>query len=144
MPLISKRDADKTAIDELVAAFFDAFTNRAGTKPDLDRLYRLFIPQAIIIKNTGTEPEVYDVAGFAEPRRKMLTDGSLTEFSEQEVSERTEIFGNVAQRFCLYKKSWIASGTAFEGGGANVIQFVRTPAGWKIGSLAWDDVPPSR
>lgn len=130
---------DKAAIDDVTAAFFDAFTNANGDAPNVDVLYRLFIPEAVIVSNSGTAPIVYDVAGFVEPRRVLLTGGSLADFSEWEVSEKTEIFGNVAHRLSHYEKSWTASGEPFTGGGAKTIQFVRTPEGWRIASVAWTD-----
>ncbi|MBC5815706.1 MAG: DUF4440 domain-containing protein, partial [Candidatus Eremiobacteraeota bacterium] len=77
--------------------------------------------------------------GFIEPRRAALTDGSLIDFREKEVFEKTEIYGNIAQRFSCHEKSWKVSDEKFQGRGAKVIQYIRTPAGWKISSLAWDD-----
>jgi hypothetical protein len=71
----------------------------------------------------------------------MLTDGTLTEFSEWEVTARTEIFGSVAHRFSEYRKSGYRDGTWFEGSGSKTTQFLRTPAGWRMASLAWDDAP---
>lgn len=131
--------SDEDAIDELTAAFFGAFNNCNGAKPDLDRLYPLFMSEAIIVKNVGGATEVYDVAAFIEPRREVLTNGSLADFREEEVSETTEIFGTIAQRFSRYEKSWTAAGQPRTGSGAKSIQFVRTPEGWKISALAWDD-----
>ena len=134
---------DKAAIDALTIAFFDAFTNRDGQLPGIDRLYDIFVPEARIFNNAGGEPVVYDVAGFVEPRRALLSGGSLTNFREAEVSERTEIFGRVAHRFSVYEKSWTSEGKHYAGRGAKTIQFVRTAQGWKISSLAWDDEPAS-
>ncbi len=130
---------DEIAIDDLTAVFFSAFTNRGGAMPNVDSLYEVFIPEARIVKNIDGSPEIYDVAGFIEPRRAVLTDGSLQDFSEEEFSANTVIFGNIAQRFSRYRKSWTAGGEKFEGGGAKSIQFVRTPQGWRIASLVWDD-----
>ena len=132
---------DKEEIDALTAIFFDAFTSRGGHAPAVDRLYDVFVPEALIVKNTGDEPVVYDVAGFVEPRRELLTGGTLSDFREAEVSERTEIFGRIAHRFSIYEKSWTSEGKPFDGRGAKTIQFVRTAQGWKISALAWDDEP---
>jgi len=134
-------DSDKAAIDKITARFFDAFTNRNGAVTNVDCLHEILMPGALIVKNVNAEPVIYDVEGFIEPRRAILTNGTLTEFCEQEISESTDVFRNVAQRFCRYEKSWTASGEHFQGGGATVIQFIRTPSGWKISSLAWDDDP---
>ncbi|MEU1725670.1 GNAT family protein [Nonomuraea sp. NPDC005692] len=129
----------KAELDRLMAAFLDAFTNTGGRRPDVGAVRGLFVPQAMIVNNTGSEPVVHDLDGFVEPRQRMLTDGTLTEFREWEVAERTEIFGSVAQRFSDYRKSGVRDGVRFEGAGRKTTQFVRTPAGWRMSSMAWDD-----
>jgi RimJ/RimL family protein N-acetyltransferase len=131
----------RAELDRLMGVFVGAFTNTGSTRPDLGVIRDVFIPQGRIIANVGDEPVIYDLDAFIEPRQKMLTDGTLTEFSEWEVAERTEIFGSVAHRFSEYRKSGFHHGEWFEGGGYKTTQFVRTPAGWRMSSLAWDDVP---
>jgi hypothetical protein len=131
--------ADKEAIDAVAAAFFDAFTTTGGRSPDMETLYRLFIERAVIVNNAGGAMQVYDVATFIEPRRTILTNGTLLNFREEEVSEHTAIAGNIAQRLSRYRKSWIDAGVEREGGGTKSLHFVRTPDGWKIASLIWDD-----
>ncbi|MFJ8312114.1 MULTISPECIES: DUF4440 domain-containing protein [unclassified Streptomyces] len=130
----------KGELDQLMRAFLGAFTNTGGRAPDVGIVREVFIPQGMIISNVGGEPVVYDLDGFIEPREKILTDGSLTEFSEWEVAERTEVFGSIAHRFSEYRKSGFRDGTWFEGSGHKTTQFVRTPAGWRMSSMAWDDV----
>ena len=49
------------------------------------------------------------------------------------------MFGNIAQRLSLYHKSGVSSGVAFHQRGIKTFQFVRTPQGWRIGAVAWDD-----
>lgn len=130
--------SDAQSIDALAAAFFDAFTNR-GKAPNVDVLYDVFLPEAVIVSTAGAAPVIYDVRGFIEPRREILTNGSLVDFCEEEVSEETRIYGNIAQRFSRYAKSWIQDGRQHSGGGVKSITFVRTPAGWKIASVVWHD-----
>ncbi|THA26081.1 N-acetyltransferase [Streptomyces sp. RKND-216] len=131
--------SDKAEIDALTRVFLGAFTNTGGSRPDVDAIREVFIPQGRIISNVGGALVTYDLDAFIEPRREMLTDGRLTEFSEREVSERTEIFGSIAHRFSAYRKSGYLAGEWFEGSGAKTTQFVRTPAGWRMSSLLWDD-----
>ncbi|MCZ4097683.1 MULTISPECIES: DUF4440 domain-containing protein [Streptomyces] len=130
----------KAELDQLMRAFLGAFTNTAGSRPNVDVVREVFIPQGMIIKNVGAEPVVYDLDAFIEPRERILTDGTLTEFSEWEVAERTEIFGSIAHRFSDYRKSGFLNGDWFEGSGHKTTQFIRTPAGWRMSSMAWDDV----
>ncbi|GAA4043355.1 GNAT family N-acetyltransferase [Nonomuraea soli] len=133
------RSGDKEELDRLAAAFLGAFDNTGGRRPDLESLRQVFIPEARIIKNLGAQPVVQDLGAFIEPRQRMLTDGTLTDFSEWEVAERTEIHGTVAHRFSHYRKAGRLDGDAFEGAGHKTTQFVRTPDGWRISSMAWDD-----
>jgi len=130
----------KAELDELTRAFLGSFDNTGGGRPRLGIVREVFIPQGMIIKNVGAVPVVYDLDAFIAPREKILTDGTLTEFSEWEVAERTEIFGSIAQRFSEYRKSGFLDGEWFEGSGCNAVQFVRTPEGWRMSSLVWDDV----
>lgn len=96
------------------------------------------IPGGVIVL-TGPAFTVYTVEEFVEPRERLLTEGLLVEFSEWEVSERTEIAGDIASRFGEYRKSGILDGEPFEGGGTKTIQFVRTPEGWRIAAFSWFD-----
>ncbi|WP_328996586.1 GNAT family N-acetyltransferase [Kribbella sp. NBC_01245] len=130
----------KAELDHLMRTFLGAFTNTGGSRPNVDVIRETFIPRGMIISNVGDEPVIYDLDAFIEPRAKMLTDGTLTEFSEWEVAERTEIFESIAHRFSEYRKSGFLDGEWFEGAGRKTTQYVRTPAGWRMSSMAWDDV----
>ena len=130
----------KVELDKLMRAFLGAFTNTGGSRPAVDVIREVFIPQGTIISNIGAKPVIYDLDAFIAPREKILTDGTLTEFSEWEVAERTEIFGSIAHRFSHYRKSGFLNGEWFEGSGHKTTQFVQTPAGWRMSSMAWDDV----
>ncbi len=96
---------DRLEIGALTARFFELFTNKDGKVPNLKDIKSIFIPNGILISNTEHTPIIYDIDGFIKPREKMLTDGTLTNFCEREISHSTEIFGNIAQRFSLYEKS---------------------------------------
>ncbi|WP_405506557.1 GNAT family N-acetyltransferase [Streptomyces cyaneofuscatus] len=133
--------AVRAELDRLMGVFVDAFTNTGGRRPDLGVIRDVFVPEGRIMANVGDEPVIYDLDGFIAPRQEMLTDGTLTEFSEWEVCERTEVFGSIAHRFSEYRKSGYHRGEWFEGGGHKTTQFLRTPVGWKMSSLAWDDAP---
>ena len=52
-----------------------------------------------------------------------------------------DLFGNIAQRWCRYRKAGVLDGVAFEAEGWKSLQCVRTPQGWRIASVAWDDQP---
>ena len=59
-----------------------------------------------------------------------------------ELSETTEIFGNITHRFSAYEKSGTLKGVPFEARGMISTQFILTPAGWRMSAMAWDDERP--
>ncbi|GAA1594707.1 DUF4440 domain-containing protein [Actinoplanes couchii] len=126
---------DLAAIDDLVHTFFAAFVSGGDSTASL---HRVLLPEALIIR-AGGEPAIYGVDSFIAPRRELLTGGRLTGFREWEVSARTEIFGDIAQRASRYAKSGVLDGTAFTGEGSKIFHFLRTPTGWRISAVSWHD-----
>jgi len=137
-----ERAVVKRELNQLMDAFFRAVSFAQGERPHYDEIYRLFIEAGLLIKNSMATPEIANVAQFIEPRQATVRAGELTSFREVELSEVTEIFGNVAQRFSAYAKSGIANGVPFAARGMIATQFIRTPAGWKMSAMAWDDERP--
>lgn len=129
----------KNDIDKLVDSFFSLFSVKKGTKADLSAIFKLFISEGLIVKSGSINPEIYNLQQFIEPREKMFNDGILSDFREEELFENTEIFGNIAHRISIYKKSGFMNGQIFENRGIKTLQFVKTSCGWKISSVAWDD-----
>jgi len=136
------RGAVKAELDKLTAQFFRAVSFEAGTSPPYENLHALFIEAGLLIKNSGTTPEISTVSQFIEPRLASVRSGELTRFNEMELSETTRIFGNVAHRFNSYAKSGTMKGIPFEARGMISAQFILTPSGWKISAMAWDDERP--
>lgn len=133
------QESEKRQIDDVTRQLFASFDNRGGKAVRLENLHGLFVPECVIVKTCGTSPTVYSLAEFIEPRQKLLNGGQLLEFSEEEIWERTAIFGNIAQRLCSYRKSGVRDDDRFEVEGMKSIQFVNTEQGWRICSVAWDD-----
>jgi hypothetical protein len=131
--------SDQRAIDEIVRAFFDLFTNRGGVTPNLRAIFVLCLPEAVISKCVASSPVVTSLEAFIAPREALLSDGSLTDFHDVEVAQHTQILGNIAQRCCTYRKSGVLNGTRFEARGVKVFQLVRCPEGWRISAVSWDD-----
>ncbi|MFI7428688.1 GNAT family N-acetyltransferase [Micromonospora sp. NPDC049836] len=135
---------DEEEIQVLVRRYFDAFTSGPGVDERMAALRDAMLPGAIIVRTCGATPTVYDVDAFIEPRRAMLTDGTLTDFQEEARSGRLDLFGDIAQWFGRYAKKGRMNDTPYTGGGMKSIQFVRTDAGWRISAAVWDDDRPQR
>jgi hypothetical protein len=110
--------------------------------PTYDGIRSLFIDSGLLIKAIGAEPEISTIEQFIAPRVALVKQGQLTRFREWELSETTEIFGNVAHRFSAYAKTGTLKGIPFEARGMISTQFISTPAGWRMCAMAWDDERP--
>jgi RimJ/RimL family protein N-acetyltransferase len=137
--LVYSITADKLLIDQLTESFFNIFTNSNQQQPNWNTIHTICLPETIIIKKNSDNEEVYNLNTFIEPRKKLLSDGTLTEFMEYETSEETKVVGSIAQRFSRFQKKGYHNGTYFEGNGNKLFQYVKTNNGWKISSVIWED-----
>jgi hypothetical protein len=127
----------------LLRQFFQAVSFDEGQRPTYSRLHDLFIEGGKLIANTGPEPEVTGLDEFIAPRERAVDSGELTWFEEVEIDGVSVAFGGVAHRFSRYAKQGRRGGEDFTGRGMISTQFVRTPSGWRISSMAWDDERPA-
>lgn len=132
--------ADKLLLNSVTKKFYGIFANTNQQKPEWNIIYTLCIPETIIIKKTGESEIVYNLHSFIEPRREMLSNGTLTDFEEFEIEEETKILGNIAQRYSKYKKRGCLNEEYFNGFGNKLFQFIKTNSGWKINSIIWEDI----
>jgi hypothetical protein len=139
---IRSHDAVVPELERLTDAFFRAVSFEAGGRPLYAKIHELFIEPGLLIKNSGTTPEMSTVQQFIQPRQASVDSGELTRFHEAEIAQTTEVFGNVAHRFSAYIKSGTLKGVAFEARGMISTQFILTPAGWRMSAMAWDDERP--
>ncbi len=128
-----------SALETLLDQFLRAVSFAPGERPRYETLHDLFIEGGRLINTSSGIPEISTVEQFIAPRQAMVDTGVLTSFREAEAHATTEVFGNVANRFSSYDKSGVRDGAAFAARGMIMTQFVRTPNGWRISSMAWDD-----
>jgi len=130
---------EQKSIGNLVDLFFSIFDNRAGNTPNFDTLKGLFIKGASIVKKNGNQLEKMSVSEFIVPRIKILTDGTLVDFYEWQIKQETYIALDIATHICTYGKNGLLNGEAYSGEGEKHIQLLKTPQGWKIASILWQD-----
>lgn len=126
------------AVSELapiMEAFFAAVSFEAGQTPRYEALRELFVPNGLLVR----APEVAGVEEFIAPRLEQFRSGALSEFAEAELAGEDRVFGNVGQRWSHYGKRGVLDGVPFAAQGWISTQFARTPAGWRITAMAWDD-----
>jgi RimJ/RimL family protein N-acetyltransferase len=136
--LLYALSADQIQIDKITQAFFALFTNITGP-PEFDCISKLCHKQAQIIKKTDDSTEIYNLQSFIEPRKKILTDGTLTGFREYEVQAETKITGQIAQRFSIYEKRGKLHGNDYSGSGNKMLHFMKHEGKWQIIHVIWED-----
>jgi len=129
-------------LDGLIGAFLRAVSFAEGERPGYDDIPGLFVAGGLLTRAVSGAPEIMTVDGFIAPRRAAFDAGDLTSFEEYEIAQVTRAFGNVAHRFSSYGKRGVTRGMLFESVGMISTQFVRTPDGWRISAMAWDDERP--
>lgn len=134
--------ATRRALAALMADFFYLVSFAAGTYPRYGQVRALFVPGGLLVRGTEVVPHVQTVEQFAKGRHAEVEAGTLTQFHEWELSEHTQVFGHVAQRFSRYRKSGVYRGRGFVEHGVISTQFVHGPQGWRISAMAWDDERP--
>ena len=132
----------RAELASLMSRFCEAVSFRPGEMPHYERLYEIFVLGGKLIRNNGDEPEITTVGGFVDPRQRMILSGELTYFEQFESGHLTEVYGNVAHRFSMYQKRGRMDGVDFVTRGIISTQFVYTPVGWRMSSMAWDDERP--
>jgi hypothetical protein len=132
----------KPSLEMLINEFFRSVSFQTGETPAYCRIHELFVEEGKLIKNNSNAPEMSTIDGFIASRQRMVDSGVLTSFLEIETAEITEVFGNIAHRFSTYVKRSTVNGAVIEGRGLISTQFIRTPAGWRMISMAWDDERP--
>ena len=137
--LIYAVTSDKIKIDQLANSFFSVFNNCDQREPGWETLYAICITETIIIKKAGLAETVYNLGDFITPRKKILSDGTLTNFKEKEIKEGSNIIGNIAQRHSRYQKEGYLNGNYFKEYGHKFFQFIKTTEGWKINAMIWED-----
>jgi hypothetical protein len=125
-----------------MSAFFAAVSFEPGGRPEYEALYRLFADGGRLIRTGPEEPDIATIEQFVASRLKLVEAGTLEQFRETETGARTDVFGSVAHRLSAYAKSGVSNGVSFAANGVISTQFVRTGAGWRMSSMAWDDERP--
>ncbi|MFJ3959141.1 DinB family protein [Arthrobacter sp. NPDC090010] len=130
---------DRAEIIDLLQRFFSAFVPGPAVHRGAGILREALLPEAVIIRAGNGSTAVYGVAEFIEPRVELLSRGELLGFREWADSARIDLFGDIAQLWCGYAKSWSQDGLDHRGRGLKGIHCVRASTGWRISSIIWED-----
>ena len=132
-------EEEEDAIAKVMARFLASVSFESGALPDYSSLPSQFTEGARLVRTASGQPESIGIDEFVHDRTEQVRSGQLQAFAERETAQVTERFGNVAHRFSTYSKRSDHAGVVAESDGVISTQFVKTPAGWRISGMAWDD-----
>ena len=127
------------AIDKVTDKLYSCICFKEGTKPNLDKLKTLFIPDGKLINNNDKNPVIVSVDQFVKAVNQELSSGTLKSFYEAEISNRTEVFGKIAHRFSTYEAKFDLNASEPFCLGINSIQFIKINHSWLVSSMVWND-----
>ena len=131
------RPADTDSIESTVKAVYEAISGPAGPR-DWVRFRSLFADGgrliAIRVTPNGPEPSIMTPDDYIQWSSPNMEKNA---FFESAVSQRIEMFGNIAHVFSTYE-SRRAPGEKPFARGINSFQLVRQGGVWKVMTILWD------
>ena len=123
-------------IDHLTERFYESVCYSTEHYPNVDQLQELFYGSGHMINNNLEEPVVFTVQTFAHAIMAQIETGDAGYFVQQEISDKTEIFGNMAQRISVFEYSFVKDTPDWKKG-LSFIQYICTNNRWLITSIIW-------
>ena len=126
-----------------VNALYDVISGPVGEKRDVDAFRALFHETAKMVSVSGSVDgkvryNVIEIEGYV----KNLTNLERIGFTESEVKNTTEIYGNVAHVFTTYVGKYTANGEEHTSRGINSVQLMFDGEKWLIMNIVWQNEVP--
>lgn len=130
---------DAHSLDAVVAGLYDGVSTDAGERRDRRTFAALFAPGARVhVTQAGDDGRAavqsLDVAGFIALNERRLQGRG---FHEREIHRERTNYGAVTHLWSVFEARRERDGAPYARG-ANSIQLLHTPDGWRVLSLSWD------
>ncbi|WP_026898421.1 hypothetical protein [Daejeonella oryzae] len=129
-------------IDHLTERFYQSISFNTEHFPNLDQLKELFFGDGKLINANFDQVLDFTVQTFSHSLMAQIESGNATHFTQQEISDQTEIFGIIAQRISVYEYTSSAISNGKWKQGVNYIQYLNVHGKWLITSMIWKDESP--
>jgi hypothetical protein len=126
-------------IDKLTDLFYECICFSPEHYPKFDQLQELFFGDGKLINSNFDQPLEFTVQSYIQAIMHQIDEGNASFYSQQEISDVTEVFGKTAQRISVYEYSFTAEATQPWKRGVNYIQYIYINGAWKIVSMLWND-----
>lgn len=131
-----------SAVSAVIEKFLSAFISGPEVVQRAELLREVLLPEAVIVRTCGQQPAIYSVEDFIRPRVELLSSDRFEDFREWLVASQVEVFGDIAQAWCWYSKSWTETGEKHLEHGMKTVHLIRVGTEWRISAMAWDDERP--
>lgn len=126
-------------IDHLTEKFYQSICFNSEHYPGFDRLQELFYGAGQLINHNFEKPLHFTVQSYIQALMHQIDEGNAIFYSQQEISDTTEVFGKIAQRISVYEYSYEAECVQPWKRGVNFVQYIFTEGRWLITSMIWSD-----
>lgn len=126
-------------IDKLTQHFYDCVCFNPEHYPKFDELEELFYGDGKLINGNFYQPLDFTVQSYIQALMHQIDDGNATFYSQQEISDITDVFGKMAHRISVYEYSNTADPSQPWKRGVNYIQYIFIDGKWRIVSMLWND-----
>ena len=133
---------DDQAINECIQQFYRYLNFNNGNTASMDSLPRVCTSNASIIANFTGKPMQWTVISFIAFMKESVSKQSIIARQETELFERTDVFGNIAQRFSTYSIQFTTKDKVEQRRGINAIQLLKVEGQWLISAIIWDTEKP--
>jgi hypothetical protein len=138
-------DIELKKINKLVSELYLCICFDKGGIPPLEKVDKVFIPNATLINNSENVPSTYTIKQFVEYFKDRISKEGITSFLEREIANRTEIFGKIAHSFSTYEtKISYNKRQIYNNTGINSIQMIKVDNLWFVNSLLWNHANEDR
>jgi hypothetical protein len=107
--------------------------------PNMDALRELFFGEGHLLDHSFAQSIEFTLSSFVQALMKQIDAGNATFFVQQEIADRTQVYGNLAQRMSVYEFSNTKDATVKWRRGLSLIQFILNEDKWLISSIIWRD-----
>lgn len=132
-------EAQIQRIDHITENFYLHKGFDAEHFPNMDALLELFFGEGHLVDHSFAETMEFTLSSFVQALMKQIEAGNADFFVQQEIADRTQVFGNMAQRMSVYEFSTTKNASVEWKRGISLIQFILKEDKWLISSIIWRD-----
>ena len=132
-------EAQIQQIDHLTEHFYLFKGFDAEHFPNMDALKELFFGEGHLVDHSFVQTMEFTLSSFIQALMKQIESGNADFFVQQEIADRTQVYGTMAQRMSVYEFSTSKEASVEWKRGISLIQYILKEEKWLISSIIWRD-----